>query len=69
MRIMRLLRAELCKLLRPLPLAMLCVAFILTSMVVRQQVVNLSAKLGKEPAKVTRPSSASTKGSCKRSHR
>jgi ABC-type transport system involved in multi-copper enzyme maturation permease subunit len=48
MRIMRLLRAELRKLLRPLPLAMLCVAFILTSMVVRQQVVNLSAKLGKE---------------------
>jgi ABC-type transport system involved in multi-copper enzyme maturation permease subunit len=47
MQIMRLLRAELRKLLRPLPLAMLCVAFILTSMVVRQQVVNLSAKLGK----------------------
>jgi ABC-type transport system involved in multi-copper enzyme maturation permease subunit len=51
MQIMRLLRAELRKLLRPLPLAMLCVAFILTSMVVRQQVVNLSAKLGKGSSK------------------
>jgi ABC-type transport system involved in multi-copper enzyme maturation permease subunit len=51
MQIMRLLRAELRKLTRPLPLAMLCVAFILTSMVVRQQVVNLSAKLGKESSK------------------
>ncbi|MEA2509790.1 MAG: hypothetical protein QOG21_1872 [Actinomycetota bacterium] len=62
MRIVRLLRAELRKLLRPLPLAMLCVAFILTSMVVRQQVVNLSAKLGKESSKVARPSSARYQG-------
>jgi ABC-type transport system involved in multi-copper enzyme maturation permease subunit len=37
---------------------MLCVAFILTSMVVRQQVVNLSAKLGKDSSKATTASTA-----------
>jgi ABC-type transport system involved in multi-copper enzyme maturation permease subunit len=58
MQMMRLLRAELRKLMRPLPLAMLCVAFILTSMVVRQQVVNLSAKLGKDFSTTATSSSA-----------
>lgn len=43
----RLLRAELRKLVRPLTLAMVGAAFVITAIVVRQHVVNVSAGLGK----------------------
>lgn len=46
---MRLLRAELRKLWRPLPLALLVATVILTAMIARQQVVSLSALSGKVP--------------------